>query len=90
MPIRSPFHPGTAGPFTIYEFPDGPPFVHFEHFSGEVFVTESGDIDTYRKAIDTMCSYAINFADSAKLIAKIMVEEHGSHDRDSLAQKFIQ
>lgn len=75
VPHRVPWHPGTAGPFVLYSFPDAPPLVHFENHSSGAFVTDSDDVEAYWKAIDIIGSYALDQGDSTRLIAQIMVDE---------------
>ncbi|PKW15379.1 helix-turn-helix domain-containing protein [Saccharopolyspora spinosa] len=88
VPTRVGWHPGTAGPFVLYEFPDSPPFVHFEHYSSGAFVTNSDDIEAYRKAIAMISKYAFSSADSMDFIKRIIVEEYQENDaREQLAQK---
>ncbi|MGI8309051.1 helix-turn-helix domain-containing protein [Saccharopolyspora hattusasensis] len=91
VPTRVGWHPGTAGPFVLYEFPDSPPFVHFEHYSSGAFVTNSDDIEAYRKAVAKISKYAYSHADSVGFIGQVIVEEyHKNGTREQLAQEFIQ
>lgn len=75
VPYRGAWHPGLAGPFVLYDFPDAAPVLHFEHYSSGAFVADSIDVDAYRKAIDTISGYALDPDESTKLIAQIMVDE---------------
>ncbi|PKW15377.1 DUF5753 domain-containing protein [Saccharopolyspora spinosa] len=85
VPIRTGWHPGTAGPFVLYEFSDAPPYVHFEHYSSSAFVTDSNDVDAYRKALDMIGEYALNQSKSIDLIAQTIVEEHQNDEPEILA-----
>lgn len=75
VPDRVPWHPGTAGPFVLYEFPDAPPFVHFENYSSSAFVADSDDIEAYRRAVDMIAEHALSAEESMDLIARTIVEE---------------
>ncbi|MBB5159717.1 hypothetical protein BJ970_007316 [Saccharopolyspora phatthalungensis] len=90
VPTRVGWHPGTAGSFALYEFPDSPPFVHFEHYSSGAFVTNSDDIEAYRKAVAAIGQYAYSPADSTNFIAQVIVEEYQENDiRDQMAQEHV-
>lgn len=85
VPIRTGWHPGTAGPFVLYEFSDAPPYVHFEHYSSSAFVTDSDDVDAYRKALDMIGEYALSPSKSIDLMAQTIVEEHQKDEPEILA-----
>ncbi|MBB5155607.1 transcriptional regulator with XRE-family HTH domain [Saccharopolyspora phatthalungensis] len=74
VPLRVGWHPGWSGPFVLYDFPDAPPVVHFEHYSSGAFVPTEHDVSEYRKAVDKFHEIAINPAASAELIEKIAKE----------------
>jgi transcriptional regulator with XRE-family HTH domain len=69
------WHPGTAGPFVLYVFPDASPFVHFENYSSGAFVADSDDVDAYRKAIRVIGEHALSPEDSTRLVAQVIVDE---------------
>ncbi len=69
----------------LYEFSDAPPYVHFEHYSSSAFVTDSNDVDAYRKALDMIGEYALNQSKSIDLIAQTIVEEHQNDEPEILA-----
>lgn len=50
VPDRVAWHPGMAGPFVLYDFPDASPFVHFEHHSSGAFVADSADVGVYQQS----------------------------------------
>lgn len=68
------WHPGTAGPFVLYDFPDAPPVLHFEHFSSGAFVPDAADVEAYRRAVTMMDEVAMSPAASTRLIAEIADE----------------
>ncbi|WP_010306491.1 helix-turn-helix domain-containing protein [Saccharopolyspora spinosa] len=74
------WHPGSAGPFILYEFSDAPAFVHFEHYSSGAFVTNSDDVEAYRMAIDTIKRHALNPVDSKRFIAQVIVDDWSASD----------
>lgn len=74
VPPRVGWHPGWAGPFVLYEFPDAPPMVHFEHYSSGAFVIDEDDVEAYRQAVDVIRGLARSPADSADLVMTIAQE----------------
>ncbi|HWE88984.1 MAG TPA: helix-turn-helix transcriptional regulator [Pseudonocardiaceae bacterium] len=48
------WHPGSTGPFVLYEFPDSGSVVHFEHHSSGAFVPDEHDIKQYESAIEVL------------------------------------
>ncbi|MBA8824837.1 hypothetical protein FHX42_002184 [Saccharopolyspora lacisalsi] len=74
VPPRVGWHPGLAGPFVLYEFPDSPAVVHFEHYSSGAFVPDNDDVQAYRKAVDSIREVAMSPASTTELIAKIADE----------------
>lgn len=75
VPRRAGWHPGLVGPFLVYDFPDSPPVVHFEHHSSGAFDQNEDDVKAYRKAIDTMTKIAMSPRDSSEFIARLIVDE---------------
>ncbi|WP_093158076.1 helix-turn-helix domain-containing protein [Saccharopolyspora antimicrobica] len=77
VPPRIGWHPGLSGPFVLYEFPDAPSVVHFEHYSSGAFVPDIDDVQAYREAVDSIRKVALSPAATAKRIMKILDEtEH--------------
>ncbi|MEV0053826.1 helix-turn-helix transcriptional regulator [Saccharopolyspora shandongensis] len=72
VPPRIGWHPGLVGPFVLYDFPDSPPVVHFEHYSSGAFVPDVDDVQAYRHAIDSIVKVSLDVEASSKLIAKII------------------
>lgn len=67
------WHPGMAGPFVLYDFPDSPPIVHLEHHRSSAFLYETDDLTAYREAADTIrTEMAMSPEDSAGLIADVI------------------
>lgn len=71
------WHPGLVGPFVLYEFPDSPTTVHFEHYSSGAFVVDVVDVHEYRQAIGAIGKLALSPEASAELIDGI-AEEKGT------------
>jgi DNA-binding XRE family transcriptional regulator len=77
VPLRVGWHPGFAGPFDMYDFPDAPPVLYFEHYSSGAFVPNADDVQAYRGAVDRLREKAMSPAASTRLIADIAKEmEH--------------
>ncbi|MER6994065.1 helix-turn-helix transcriptional regulator [Saccharopolyspora hirsuta] len=72
IPLRIGWHPGWAGPFVLYEFPDASPVVHFEHHSSGAFVPTEHDVAEYRKAIEWLDRIALGEDESRDAIAKVI------------------
>lgn len=70
VPTGIGWHPGWAGPFVYFEFPDAPPMVHFEHYSSGAFVPTPHDVQVYEGAVARLRDVALSPAESAELIAK--------------------
>jgi hypothetical protein len=88
VPLGVGWHPGFAGPFVLYDFPDAPPVVHFEHYSSGAFVPDADDVQAYRGAVDRLREIAMSPAASTRLIAQVANEmEHSRDERHALAQE---
>lgn len=74
VPLRVGWHPGWSGPFVVYDFPNAPSAVHFEHYGSGVFVPVEHDVREYRKALRTMRDIAMNPVDSAVHLTKALEE----------------
>lgn len=68
------WHPGLAGPFTLYDFPDAPPVVYFEHHSSGAFVPNEHDVLEYRKAVKWLRQLAKDPEESMALVSTIVQE----------------
>ena len=71
VPMRIGWHPGWAGPFTLFEFSSSPTVVYFEHYSSGAFVPTKHDVTEYRRAIQSMQSIAKSSKESTALIKKV-------------------
>ncbi|RCW45851.1 helix-turn-helix protein [Halopolyspora algeriensis] len=68
-----PWHPGTAGPFVLYEFESSPPIVLLEHHRSSVFLHNEDDLVEYRSAADSLREeVAMGPEASAELIADVI------------------
>lgn len=74
IPPRIGWHPGHAGPFILYEFPDAPPVLYFEHYSSGAFVPDRHDVAAYFGALETMAGVALSERDTRRLIGEIVQE----------------
>ncbi|MCX2734291.1 helix-turn-helix transcriptional regulator [Saccharopolyspora sp. NFXS83] len=70
VPPRVGWHPGLAGPFVLYDFPDSPAVVHFEHYSSGAFVPDDDDVQAYRQAVSRILELALSPADTIDLITE--------------------
>ncbi|WP_007025137.1 helix-turn-helix domain-containing protein [Saccharomonospora iraqiensis] len=68
VPPRVGWHPGWAGPFVLYDFPDAPAMVHFEHYSSGAFVLDGDDVRAYRHAVELMREVARTPEESTDLL----------------------
>ncbi|MGI8306361.1 helix-turn-helix domain-containing protein [Saccharopolyspora hattusasensis] len=71
VPQRIGWHPGWAGPFIMYEFPDASPVVYFEHYSSGAFIPNEHEVAAYHKSINKLKSIAMSPGESTDLISKI-------------------
>jgi len=77
VPFNSGWHPGTAGPFILYQFQDSSPVVYFEHYSSGAFIPDDDEIHAYQKAIRLIKNIAMQPSESVKFIANLTEEmEH--------------
>lgn len=74
IPPRIGWHPGHAGPFILYEFPDAPPVLYFEHYSSGAFVPDEHDVAAYDAALQTMARVALSEGETRRLITEIVAE----------------
>ncbi|MEV4644564.1 helix-turn-helix transcriptional regulator [Saccharopolyspora sp. NPDC049357] len=72
VPPNVGWHPGVVGPFVMYDFPDAPSAVHFEHYSSGAFVVDTDDVHEYRHAVDWICKVALSPEATAELIGAIV------------------
>lgn len=74
VPLGVGWHPGFAGPFILYDFPDAPPVIHFEHHSSGAFVPDADDVQAYRGAVDRLREIAMTPTASSRFIAEAAKE----------------
>jgi transcriptional regulator with XRE-family HTH domain len=74
VPSRIGWHPGFAGPFILYDFPDAAAMVYFEHHSSGAFVPDKDDVAAYREAIDTISGIALGPEESRLRIEQVATE----------------
>lgn len=66
------WHPGVAGPFVLYEFPDSPAVVHFEHYSSGAFVPDADDVHAYRSAVQLITKVALSPEETVRFMRLIV------------------
>lgn len=71
VPERTGWHPGLAGPFVFFTYPDAPPLVYLEHHSSGAWVSQEYDIGEYQKGIHRLREVALDSHKSIERIAKI-------------------
>jgi transcriptional regulator with XRE-family HTH domain len=69
IPFDSGWHPALEGPSLLIESVQSDPVVHLEVRGSVLFLHEEHDVNTYRKAIDTVVGVALNQEESAKVLA---------------------
>ncbi|TCP49204.1 DNA-binding XRE family transcriptional regulator [Tamaricihabitans halophyticus] len=74
VPIGTGWHPGLAGPFIIYEFPDADTIVHLEHHRSGAFVYNDEDVAEYGQAARVVGEEALSPADSAEFIRSVLAK----------------
>jgi transcriptional regulator with XRE-family HTH domain len=74
VPTAIGYHPGLNGPFVLYDFPDSPPVVHFEHYSSGAFVPDADNVKAYRFAVATLKTVGVGPGESAGFITRIAEE----------------
>ncbi|WP_338595728.1 helix-turn-helix transcriptional regulator [Saccharopolyspora sp. SCSIO 74807] len=68
VPLRTGWHPGLLGPFTLYDFPEAPSVVSFEHYSSGAFVPTDHDVRQHREALARIRNLAFDKSDSLECI----------------------
>jgi hypothetical protein len=86
VPDHGGWHPGLGGPFVLYEFPDSPAVVHFEHYSSGAFDQNEDDVKAYRTAIKKIVDRAMTPNDSINLVAQVIVDKWSKNDEVLLGQ----
>lgn len=74
VPLGVGWHPGWSGPFVLYEFPDAPPVLHFEHYSSGAFIPARHDVAEYRRGIEMVEDVALSEEETTALLTKITKE----------------
>jgi len=85
VPLRREWHPGFAGPFVLYSFPDASPVVYFEHHSSGAFVNDEHDIAEYEKAVDWLHRIALSPDETSAAIISAAEGMEDTDERDALA-----
>ena len=69
VPARTGWHPGLAGAFTIYHFPDSPEMLYFPHHATGAFLIDRKPIVQHHHAVETLRARALSEAKSAAYVA---------------------
>jgi transcriptional regulator with XRE-family HTH domain len=77
VPLRVGWHPGWNGPFILYDLPQSPAVVYFEHYSSGAFVPTEHDVTAYRRAIDRISAVALGPGESLRLVDKVVTKLEG-------------
>jgi transcriptional regulator with XRE-family HTH domain len=70
VPFDSGWHPALEGPSLLIESEHSEPVVHLEVRGSVLFLHEEHDVNTYRKAIDTVAGVALNHEQSAEVMTR--------------------
>ncbi len=73
LPDAAGAHPGTAGTFSILEFPDpaDPAVAYVETMTGNLFIEKDAEVYRYTLAFDRLCAMALSPGESAAFIARL-------------------
>ncbi|MGP4020783.1 helix-turn-helix domain-containing protein [Saccharopolyspora sp. 5N708] len=69
IPMRSGWHPGLEGPFSLDQFEDRTPVVQLENRISALFLHEPDEVAAYQHAVDRVDEEAMNPSDSSELIS---------------------
>jgi transcriptional regulator with XRE-family HTH domain len=72
VPIDTGWHPGLAGPFTLYNFADAPSVAYLGHHRAGQFVYDEADVTAYKVASARLRRTALSPADSVPFINAII------------------
>lgn len=86
VPLGVGWHPGCLGPYVLYEFPDAPPVLYFEHYSSGAFIPDPDDVKSYQEASQALRSTALDEKGSGDLIAALADEWSGKNDQAKLEE----
>lgn len=68
IPMRTEWHPGLEGPFSLDEFDDRTPVVHLENRVSALFLHEPEEVGAYLRAVDKIAEVAMSQEQSVELI----------------------
>jgi transcriptional regulator with XRE-family HTH domain len=87
MPIDTGcWHPGTAGPFILYCFPDAPSLIYFEHFRSSAFNPDPDDVQVYHNSADRLAELALDAGHTQDFLLRAAEEMERSDDLDRVAE----
>jgi hypothetical protein len=73
IPFDAGAHPGTAGPFSLLEFPhpDDPEAAYVETVGGELFIENLEEVKAYRVAFERLTAFALTPPETLRFIADL-------------------
>lgn len=74
VPINSGWHPGTAGPFVLYDFDGAPSVVYFEHHRSSAFDPDPDDVAVYRDATRAILERAHSPEETGELLRQLAAD----------------
>ncbi|MDE3725118.1 helix-turn-helix transcriptional regulator [Nocardiopsis sp. N85] len=91
-PPRTLYHPGAAGPFRIYTFPDNPPLASAEYASGEVLIDDQETVQKCMTIFGLLQAEALPMGASVEFVRKVResIEEQARARRAPVAQEQLQ
>lgn len=78
LPMDKPAAPAMSGSWVLVEFGNTKPIVQLEHFDTSTTITDAKAVNRYSEAVDTLCSVAMDPAESADLIAEVLATKEKS------------
>lgn len=79
LPNDAGAHPGSAGTFSILEFPDPgePALAYVETMTGNLFVESDSEVHRYAQAFGRLCAMALRPGDSTTFLARLAGQAAG-------------
>ncbi|WP_306371400.1 helix-turn-helix transcriptional regulator [Nocardiopsis sp. CC223A] len=91
-PPRTQYHPGAAGPFRIYTFPDSPPLASAEYAGGEVLMDDQETVQKRMTIFGLLQAEALPMGASVEFVRKVResIEEQARAHPAAMAQEQLQ
>ncbi|MFI5942232.1 helix-turn-helix domain-containing protein [Streptomyces uncialis] len=68
LPFEAGAHAGSDGSFQVLHFPAGPPVAVVEGKTTSVYLEETGDVDRYRSALDSLTGQALDLGQTQRFL----------------------